>query len=314
MKYKGQDTVGSRWVITNKEKADGQKKNVKGRLVAKGFQEIENLEKYEVFEEVKYEGQETVGSRWVITKKEKADGQKKNVKGRLVAKGFQEIEAPQSDSPTMLRESMKLFFAVAANQDFKLRSIDIRVAFLQARELDRDVFLMPPKDIRKEGYVWKLKKPLYGLNDASRKFWLRVKELFGELGLQRLEGDEAVYYRKDKNELLEGMISTCVDDFDLAGTEGFVEKVTKKVSAVLDVSKVEDDKFRYTGIDIKKVKDGIEISMDEYAESLEEIKIREGRSDEGLTRYELKVFRKYIGKLNWLAASTKPDIGMDALL
>ena len=50
--------------------------------------EIKNLEKYGVFEEVKYEGQETVGSRWVITKKEKADGRKKNVKGRLVAKGF----------------------------------------------------------------------------------------------------------------------------------------------------------------------------------------------------------------------------------
>ena len=39
----------------------------------------------------------------MITRKEKADGQKKNVKGRLVAKGFQEKEAPQSDSPTMLR-------------------------------------------------------------------------------------------------------------------------------------------------------------------------------------------------------------------
>ena len=140
--------------------------------------EIENLEKYEVFEEVKYEGQETVGSRWVITKKGKAYGQKKNVKGRLFAKGFQEIEAPQSDAPTMLRESMKLFFAVAANQDFRLRSMDIRAAFLQARELDRDVFLMPPKDIRKEGYIWKLKKPLYGLNYASRKFWFRVKASF----------------------------------------------------------------------------------------------------------------------------------------
>ena len=44
--------------------------------------------------------------------------------------------------------------------------------------------------------------------------------------------------------------------------------VTKKVSEVLDVSKVEDDKFRYTGIDIKKVEDEIEISIDEYAESL----------------------------------------------
>ena len=92
--------------------------------------------------------------------------------------------------------------------------MDIRAIFLQARELDRDVFLMPPKNIRKEGYVWKLKKPLYGLNDASRKFWLRVTKLSKGLGLQRLEGDEAVYYKKDENGELEGMVSTCEDDFD----------------------------------------------------------------------------------------------------
>ena len=110
-----------------------------------------------MFEEVKYEGQEIVGSRWVITKKEKADGQKQNFKGRLVAKGFQEMEAPQSDSPTMLRESMKLFFAVAANEDFKLRSMN---------ENGQRQYLLPPKDIRKKGSVWRLKKPLYSLNDA----------------------------------------------------------------------------------------------------------------------------------------------------
>ena len=128
------------------------------------------MEKYGVFEEVEDEGQDTVDSRWVITRKEKSDGQKQKVKGRLVAKGFQEKESPQSDSPTMLRESMKMFFSVAANKDFELRKIDIRAAFLQAKQLDRDVFLRPPKDIRKEGMIWKLKKLLYGLNDASRKF------------------------------------------------------------------------------------------------------------------------------------------------
>ena len=53
------------------------------------YKKIENLDKYGFFEEVEYEGQETVGSRWVITKKEKADRQKKNVKRRLVTKGFQ---------------------------------------------------------------------------------------------------------------------------------------------------------------------------------------------------------------------------------
>ena len=51
---------------------------------------------------------------------------------------------------------------------------------------------MLPKGVRREGYVWKLKKPLYGLNDASRKFWLKLKNLFAEMGLRRLDGDEAV--------------------------------------------------------------------------------------------------------------------------
>ena len=85
--------------------------------------EIENLEKYGVFEEVEDEGQETVDSRWVITRKEKV--------------------------ATMLRELMKMFFIVAANEDFDFRKIDIRAVFLQAKQLNRDIFLKPPKDIKK---------------------------------------------------------------------------------------------------------------------------------------------------------------------
>ena len=52
--------------------------------------ELQNLFKYDVFEEVDDVGQERIGSRWVIMQKEKADGQKSDVKGRLVARGFLE--------------------------------------------------------------------------------------------------------------------------------------------------------------------------------------------------------------------------------
>ena len=133
--------------------------------------EIKNLMDFDTFEEVEETGQEKVGSRWVITKKEIHDGQKTKCKARIVAKGFHEKEKPQSDSPTALRESVKIFLAVAANEAFELESVDIRAAFLQSKELDRDVFVEPPKDLKKENIVWKLKKPLYGLDDASRKFW-----------------------------------------------------------------------------------------------------------------------------------------------
>lgn len=53
--------------------------------------EIVNLEKYDVFEKEEDEGQDTVGSKWVIPKIGKADGQKKNHKGRLVRKDHSQI-------------------------------------------------------------------------------------------------------------------------------------------------------------------------------------------------------------------------------
>ena len=103
-----------------------------------------------------------------------------------------------------------MYFALAANEGFKLRSIDIRVAFLQAKGLDREVYMEPLKDVKKEGKILKLKKPLYGLNDANHKYELWI-----------LDGDEAFYFRHDENGNLEGMISSHVDDFILAGTEKF---------------------------------------------------------------------------------------------
>ena len=48
--------------------------------------------------------------------------------------------------------------------------------------------------------------------------------------------------------------------------------------------------------------------MEDYAKSLEEIQIREAKADEILTREELKVYRKFVGKLNWLVANTRPDL------
>ena len=54
------------------------KKHRRPEVIEAKKKDIENLEKYGVFEEVEHEGQQTVGSRWVITRKEKKYGQKQN--------------------------------------------------------------------------------------------------------------------------------------------------------------------------------------------------------------------------------------------
>ena len=95
----------------------------------------------------------------MITKKEKHDGQKTQYKAWFVGHGFQERMKPQSDSPTAAKESFKLLMAVAANNGLRLAFLDIRAAFLQSKSLDRDVFIKPPVDIRRQktGTLWKLK-------------------------------------------------------------------------------------------------------------------------------------------------------------
>ena len=44
-----------------------------------------------------------------------------------------------------------MYFAVTANEGFKLRSMDIIATFLQSKCLDREVYMEQPKDVNKEG-------------------------------------------------------------------------------------------------------------------------------------------------------------------
>ena len=203
--------------------------------------------------------------------------------------------------------------ALAANNGFKLVSMDIRAAFLQAKMLDREVYMKPPEDIKKQGKIWRLLKPLYGLDDASRKFWLKVKETLTELGLKTLSGNEAFYY-DNKNGKLLGAVLSHVDDFTVAGEEEFVKRIVKGVSDKFTMSKAEEDEFRFTGLDVKAKNGKIEVSMEDYASSVEPItEIRKAERTENLTKLELKEYRKYTGKISWLAQGSRPDLSYSAL-
>ena len=57
------------------------------------------------------------------------------------------------------------------------------------------------------------------------------------------------------------MVSTHVNYFYLAGRKRFVNRKTEEIGKALDVSTVKINCFRFTGIDVKKVKKGIDISM-----------------------------------------------------
>ena len=68
------------------------------------------------------------------------------------------------------------------------------------------------------------------------------------------------------------------------------------------LSKIERKKFRFTGVDVVQKEDRIEVSMEEYAKSLEKIThFRKAKAEDLLTEEELKIYRKYVGNFQWLA-------------
>ena len=186
--------------------------------------EVVNLIDNSVFEEVKDVGQSCVSCKWVITSK--GTGIDKIVKARLVARGFEErMNDARTDSPTCSRQSLRMAFVTASTMKWKIHSMDITSAFLQGNGIERNVYLKPPPEANSKGVVWKLKRVIYGLNDAPRAWYERVRGEFLNLGGKVSLFDEAMFLWHNEECNIVGIIVTHVDDFIYAGTEEWKKEV-----------------------------------------------------------------------------------------
>ena len=81
-----------------------------------------------------------------------------------------------------------------------------------------------------------------------------------------------------------------MDDLILAGSNAFIKKIRVGISEEINVSKVERDKFRFTGWDIKKFKYPVVVTIKDYAKSMDQItEIRKGDDHhDPLTKLELR--------------------------
>ena len=95
----------------------------------------------------------------------------------------------------------------------------------------------------------------------------------------------------------------------LSGTGDFLELFLNIVKSSLKVSKIEYGSFRFTGVDIRQDEKKIVVSMNAYADSLKPVAdFRKDKNEALLNELELQVYRKYTGKLSWLAENCRPDL------
>ena len=80
-------------------------------------------------------------------------------------------------SPTARKETLRILLAITSSLSWQCKTPAIKPAFLQGQEINREVYLKPPKEADVVGLCLEVKKSVYGLTDASRNWYFSVQSL-----------------------------------------------------------------------------------------------------------------------------------------
>ena len=99
------------------------------------------------------------------------------VKARLVPRGYEEesLNWVRKYSPTCCKKRLRSLLCIITSFKWNVKTLEIKSAFLQDNNVERDIFLKPPKEVG-GNRLWKLETTVYGLADASRIWYLTLQE------------------------------------------------------------------------------------------------------------------------------------------
>ena len=275
--------------------------------------ELKNFSDFEVYDLVPDQGQPFITSGWVIVKKEKEGTE--IIKARAVLHGNQEASPVRSDSPTVKKVNLRIQLSIAVQNGWTMCSSDVQAAFLQATELDREVFVKPVPQANHQGLLWRLRKPMYGLGDSGRVWYLTISQFLQQRGCTTLITDLAfAYYIKDGQ--LHGIITMHVDDIQHCGTEEFEQDVIKPMFEKFKFGTVQKGEFKCLGWDLIQTDEHLTIDQCDYVKNkikMVDIDITGREGEEPLNPEEISKMRGIIGKFNWVCFQTRPDLSYDLL-
>ncbi|KAL0421379.1 UNVERIFIED_CONTAM: Retrovirus-related Pol polyprotein from transposon TNT 1-94 [Sesamum latifolium] len=184
-------------------------------------EEMSSMAKNNVWELVDLPaGRKTIGNKWVLKVKRKADGSIDKFKARLVAKGYTQregIDYEETFSPVVRFASVRLILAIVAHLDLELFQMDVKTAFLNG-ELDEEIYMDQPEGFQEMGQkrkVCHLKRSIYGLKQSSRQWYYRFHRAITSIGFTMVEEDHCVYVKRSEKNFM--ILSLYVDDILLAG-------------------------------------------------------------------------------------------------
>ena len=276
-----------------------------------------------------------ISAIWSFKRKRTPAGELIKHKARLCAHGGQQTEGVtywDTFAPVVNWNTLRIFLTLSLIRKWKARSVDFVLAYPQA-DLTKDIYMRIPKgfSVTQPGdYLLKLMKNVYGLKDAGRTWHEHLKKGLLDRGFKQGLVDPCVFYRGDLILLIyvDDVICFCPTDKPI---DEFIESMQKPEprSFVLeDQGPLKD----YLGIEIKESvesnseKDGRTIHVTQRHLIAKILKTcgfdkehvnpsavpaapsvclnKSGKDCEELPFS----YRSAIGQLNYLAATTCPEI------
>ena len=213
------------------------------------------------------------------------------------------------------------------------RSIDFTLVFPQA-DMKVDVFMelplgsSPSNGADNRDYVLKLVKNLYGLKDAGRTWFEHLKEGLENLGFKSSEVDPCIFYKQgcvilvyvddclvfaECKAIADALISDLLETYSLTD-EGELGVEGETVSSYLGVKVVYDEQNGAISLTqpflIERILEllGNAVKDANVKHTPAEYKVSLHKDADGPARKQQWSYRSAIGMLNYLAATTRPDI------
>jgi hypothetical protein len=167
-------------------------------------------------------GVKPVGCEWVYKTKRDSKGNVKRFKAWLVAKGFTQkegVDYNETFSPVSKKDSFRIVMALVAYYDLELHQMDVKTVFLNG-DLDETIFMAQPEGFvvkGKEPLGCRLKKSIYGLKQASRRWNLKFDQVIKKFGFKENDVDNCIYTKIKGGKFI--ILVLYVDDILLASSD-----------------------------------------------------------------------------------------------
>ena len=214
-------------------------------------------------------------ARWVLTWK--STGWKGKSTSMCVGLSGSSLTEVPRDSPTLSAASEALIMQWVASHKYRLISGDIKTAFLSGDEDMRNIFISPPDDVRQmlnldHETVLLLRKAVYGLVNAPKKWWDRLKTSLIKHGFTSCALDPCAFVLR-KSGQIHGVLGVHVDYVIGGGNETF-DRIMTTVRKEFDCGAWDVGNFRFKGRQISQMPNGENVcDMEQYMHELEQIDV-----------------------------------------